>query len=82
MSDPIPDPASIPVAQLIELRITFDPATGQVNLNASEGAISQRLLMYGILDMARDIVHEYATNAQVRAAAQRSVQGPRLVVPR
>lgn len=83
MPDHMPDPAALPpVAQIIELRITFDPTTGAVNLNAAEGVMDQRLLVYGLLDMARDIVHQYATDAQMRAAAQRSVQAPRLVVPR
>lgn len=83
MPDHMPDPAALPqVAQVIEIRITLDQSNGRVNLNAAENVMNERLLVYGMLEMARDIVHQYATDAMTRAAAQRSVQAPRLVVPR
>lgn len=43
---------------MIELRITFDPATGQVLVH---GPIDQRMACYGLLEMAREIIAAHAT---------------------
>jgi hypothetical protein len=53
-------------AQLVELRIVFNPITGNV---AVHGPIDNKLACYGLLGMARDVV---ATFDPAKAVAQKS----------
>ena len=43
----------------VALIIRFNPATGHVNI---EGPLDQRMLCYGLLEMAREILSKGAAN--------------------
>jgi hypothetical protein len=45
---------------IIELTIRYDDQTGACNAN---GPLANKLVCYGMLEMARDIVNETATKA-------------------
>ena len=51
---------------MVEIKIQFDPATGQIGLS---GQIDQPILALGLLDMAKEILHR-----NMRAAA-----GPKVI---
>lgn len=54
---------------MVELLISMDPQTGAVQL---QGPLDNAVLCLGLLDMARDLVHERRKQAPER---------PRLVLP-
>lgn len=50
---------------MMEIRIQFDEKTGKVALT---GPIDQRLVCYGMLDMAREILMKRALTPQPKSA--------------
>ncbi len=51
---------------MIELKIVFDPATNQMTIT---GPIEQKVLSYGMLDMARDLVQAFDPTKQSQILA-------------
>jgi hypothetical protein len=50
------------MARIAELLITLED-TGQIKV---EGCLEQKLLAYGLLSVAKDVVNEYSQNLQKR----------------
>ena len=50
------EPQPIPVQKIEEIRITFNPNTKEVNIT---GPIQDKLLCFGMLEMAKMIVTNY-----------------------
>jgi hypothetical protein len=67
----------MPPPEKIQLVLTFDPATGSVE---ASGPVNNKLLCYGILEMARDAIQRF--NAKDEETRQGEVKGPRILLPR
>lgn len=46
---------------MIEIRIAFDPANGAMKI---DGPVNDRVLFYGLLDLAKDVVRSQALEAR------------------
>lgn len=57
-----------PVVTGIKLVITLDPKTGQVRV---DGPINDKILCYGLLEMARECIAEHTKQEQSRILVAR-----------
>jgi hypothetical protein len=65
-----PNPPAAPAQiQGIQIVITFDPSTGQVNL---QGPLENPIMLYGVLESAKDVYRQYLAK---QTADQRIIPG-------
>ena len=55
------EPLELGIQPQMKLTIALDPSTGQVNVN---GPIGDRLLCFGLLEMAKEAINAHALQAQ------------------
>ncbi len=52
---------------LVTMTVTFDPQTGNVNVN---GPIQDKIFCYGVLELAKDAIRRYNPNRIVAPALE------------